>query len=343
MNSGSMSNWALGGVLTVVLATGLSAILISILRPWLRRYALARPNARSSHSEPTPQGGGIAVVIATIVAAWTALSIFGSGDADTTPLPAVFGAAVLMAGVGCLDDIRDLGVAPRMMLQAVAVAIVIYALPDQLHIVPLWPWWVERVLLVIGGVWFVNLVNFMDGIDWMTVAEVVPLTGAMVVIGTLGALPAPGIAVALALGGATLGFAYFNRPVARLFLGDVGSLSIGLILGWLLVLVAGGGHLIAALLLPLYYLADTTITLMRRLTRREPVWKAHRTHFYQLASQNGLTVTSVVGRVFVLNVGLGALAVTTVIWPGKIVDIAALAAGVILVAWILVAFASSGK
>src|SRR4029077_15515318 len=127
-------------------------------------------------------------------------------------------------------------------------------------------------------------VNFMGGIDWMTVAEMVPLTAGLAVIGLLGALPPEGIVVALSLNGAILGFAPFNRPTAKLFLGDVGSLPIGLLTGWLLVLLAGSGHLTAALLLPLYYLADATLTLLRRLSNGERVWQAHRTHYYQRAT-----------------------------------------------------------
>ena len=138
--------------------------------------------------------------------------------------------------------------------------------------------------------WFVNLVNFMDGIDWMTVAEAVPITGAIVVLGLAGIVPSLATLVALALLGAILGFAPFNRPVARLFLGDVGSLPIGLVLGWLLLLLAASGHLAAALLLPLYYLADASITLLLRIARREAVWQAHRSHFYQRAVAGGLTV-----------------------------------------------------
>ncbi len=343
MSHDTANIWAVAGVATVVLAALLSAALIIVLRPWLRRYALARPNARSSHSEPTPQGGGIAVIAATILSAWLAVTFFALGTSTAAPLPAVFGATVLMACVGAVDDIRPVAVVPRILLQALAVAIVIHALPDQLRIVSLLPWWLERVLLVVGGVWFVNLVNFMDGIDWMTLAEVIPLSGALVVIGALGALPAYGVAVALALGGAMLGFGYFNRPVAKLFLGDVGSLAIGLILGWLLVLVAGGGHLIAALLLPLYYLADTTITLLRRLAQREPIWQAHRTHFYQRATQHGRTVIAVVGQVFAVNIGLCALAVMTVLVPGQVSDAAALLGGVMLVAWVLAAFGRTIK
>ena len=95
-----------------------------------------------------------------------------------------------------------------------------------------------------------------------------------------------------------LGFAPFNKPVARLFLGDVGSLPIGLLLGWLLLQLAAKGHLAAALILPLYYLADATITLACRIARGEPIWQAHRTHFYQRATDNGFSVPAIVTRVF---------------------------------------------
>jgi len=333
--------WAVRGAATAVCSAVVCVGLIVILRPVLRRYALAKPNVRSSHREPTPQGGGLAVVAATIAATW--LGIFGFGVSIAPPPAIVLAAVVLMACIGAVDDIRPIEVVPRLLLQALAVAAVIYALPDNLRVVPVMPWWLERILLFVGGVWFVNLVNFMDGIDWMTVVEVVPLTGALVAIGALGALPAYGVVVALALGGAVAGFGYFNRPIAQLFLGDVGSLTIGLILGWLIVLLAGSGHLIAALLLPLYYLADTTITLLRRLARREPIWKAHRTHFYQRATERGFTVIDIVGRVFAVNVGLCALAVMTVIMPGRISGIAAFLAGVALVAWLVIVFARGKK
>ena len=248
-----------------------------------------------------------------------------------------------MAFVGAVDDIRPLDVAPRLLLQALAIGAVIYALPDQLRALPVLPWWLERVVLFLAGLWFVNLVNFMDGVDWMTVAEVVPIAAALVVIGSLGALPLDAVFVALALGGAMIGFAYFNRPVAKLFLGDVGSLPVGLLLGWLLVLLAGTGNLAAALLLPLYYLADATITLVRRLAGRERIWQAHRTHFYQIATDRGFSVLGVVVRVFVVNVCLGALAVATVVVPGKLSDLGAFIAGLLLVAWLLAAFAKGKK
>jgi len=251
----------------------------------------------------------------------------------------VFAAATFIAIIGAIDDIYTISVAPRLLLQTLSIATVIATLPSDFHMVPLLPWWVERALLLFAGVWFVNLVNFMDGIDWMTVAEVVPVTGGLVLIGLLDALPAPGIVVALTLCGAMLGFAPFNRPVARLFLGDVGSLPIGLLLIWLLMLVAGNGHFAAALILPLYYLSDATLTLMRRLLNSEPFWQAHRTHFYQQATDRGFSVFDVVARVFAVNLGLVALAVMTVLVPGRVSAIAALACAAAFVGLLLFSLA----
>jgi UDP-N-acetylmuramyl pentapeptide phosphotransferase/UDP-N-acetylglucosamine-1-phosphate transferase len=334
--------WRIAGGLGLLIAAAFAcSALIVLLRPFLRRYALARPNARSSHTTPTPQGGGIAVVTAAVgltIIIMIAEGMFGP-DMTTRMWP-VFAATVFIALVGAIDDIRTIAVAPRLLLQAISVAVVIAALPADLRVVPMLPWWIERALLLLAGVWFVNLVNFMDGIDWMTVAEAVPLIGGLVLIGLFfGGLPAPAMVVALALCGAMLGFAPFNRPVARLFLGDVGSLPIGLLLLWLLVLTAGSGHLAAALILPLYYLADTTLTLLRRLLDGEPFWQAHRSHFYQQATDRGFSVLEVVARVFAVNLALVALALLTVLVPGRASAITALAASAALVGWLLFVFA----
>jgi UDP-N-acetylmuramyl pentapeptide phosphotransferase/UDP-N-acetylglucosamine-1-phosphate transferase len=144
--------------------------------------------------------------------------------------------------------------------------------------------------------------------------------------------------LAAALLGAMLGFAPYNKPVAKLFLGDVGSLPIGLMLGWLLLMLAGNGHWAAALLLPLYYLADATITLLRRIAAGEPFWLAHRTHFYQRAGDRGFTVSQIVARVFVVNVALAGLAVLTVLVPAPSLSLIALIAGAALVGALLTVF-----
>jgi len=196
--------------------------------------------------------------------------------------------------------------------------------PEAMRIVPALPLAAERILLLVGGVWFVNLVNFMDGLDLMTSAEAVPISAAVVLLGWLGQTPASTMIVAAALCGAILGFSPFNRPVAKIFLGDVGSLPIGLLLGWCLLQLAWHQQFAAALLLPLYYLADATVTLWRRIVRREPFWEAHRSHFYQRAIDNGYSALKVICEVFALNVALAMLAVASI-------DLNSILAGIVLV------------
>ena len=320
------------GLLFLAMAAFGCLILIGLLRPVLVRYALARPNARSAHVTPTPQGGGIAVLGTVVLAAWlgsaalgaegpTALG-FGPGSgfaldaADAWRLWTVLGAAVLVGVVGAVDDIRPLPPLPRLALQLIAMGTAVSALPEGARVLPVLPLAVERLLLVVGGAWFVNLTNFMDGMDWLTVAETVPVAGALSLFWFFGALSAPAGLAMLALLGAVLGFAPFNRPVARLFLGDVGSLAIGLLVAYGLFDLASRGGLAAAVILPLYYIADSGITLVWRLNRGDRVWEAHRHHFYQVAVARGFTVREVLARVFVVNVALACFAAAS-LWQGS--------------------------
>lgn len=332
--------WPWLGLAALVATAFISAGLILAMRPLLLRHALAHPNARSAHSIAIPQGGGIAVIAAVIAVASATIWL----GCHVTPDAAIsFWSALTAAGfltaLGIADDIRAVPVVPRLALQSIAVAAVVFTLPHGFDVIPFLPEAAERTLLFVGGLWFVNLVNFMDGIDWMTVAAMVPTSTGLVLLGLLGALPDTGTLTALALLGALIGFAPFNRPVARLFLGDAGSLPIGLLIGWLLALVAGRSHLAAALLLPLYYIADATLTLLRRLRNGEHILAAHRTHYYQRAVTGGFTVPEVVTRVFCVNLALAALAILSVLAGNMILDLLALACGVGLVLWLLVAFA----
>lgn len=317
-------------LLAVAIAALISALVTWTSRPLLQRYALARPNARSSHRVPTPQGAGIAVIAATLVVA----SVWAAWANIAIPLALVI-ATIVIALVGFADDIVSLPVPVRLVLQAACVGAVVFTAPETARIVPALPLTLERGLILLAGIWFVNLVNFMDGLDLMTVAEVVPVTAALLLLGLLGDLSWPAVLIAATLCGAMLGFAPFNRPVAKVFLGDVGSLPIGLLLGWCLLELAWRGQPAAALLLPAYYLADSTITLFRRIARREPFWSAHRSHFYQRATDNGFTVPRVIGEVFALNLALALLAIVTVRAGSVAITSLGLVAGAIAIAFVL--------
>ena len=321
----------------LVAAAVLSAGIIWAIRPWLLRHALAKPNARSSHRVPTPQGAGIGVIGATLLVAG-AIAVAYADAVNLNVAFVVFAASLFIAIVGFADDIKSIPVLPRLMLQAVAVGAILFTAPGEIRIVPACPLWIERGLLLLAGLWFVNLVNFMDGLDWMTAAEVVPITGAMVALGLFGEFPVSATIVAAALGGAMVGFAPFNRPVARVFLGDVGSLPIGLLLGWCLLQLAWHQHIVAALLLPLYYLSDATVTLVRRVVRGEPFWTPHRSHFYQRATDNGFTVLRVVSEVFALNIGLAALAIASIMARSTAIGVLLLVAGVLATTFVMYRF-----
>lgn len=303
-------------LLLIVLAAGLTFGLCLLLRPLMMRYAMARPNARSSHRQPTPQGGGIAVLAGAFLALGLALAVIPMEASAKQGLIPVMAASALLALVGAWDDIRPLSPALRLPLQFLCVGIVVFhAAPDVRLLPEALPLWAERGLVLVAGAWFVNLVNFMDGIDWITLAGLVPLSGAIALAAGHGIVdPATGLLAAALLGG-LLGFAPFNKPVARIFLGDVGSLPLGLIGAYLLYRLAGSGALTAALILPLYHVMDSTITLFRRLARGEKVWQAHRSHFYQQATDSGFRVIEIVAQVALLNLCLIALAAISIAVP----------------------------
>jgi len=165
----------------IAIAALISALVTWSSRPLLQRYALARPNARSSHRIPTPQGAGIAVIAATLLvaSAWAA-------TANVAIPPALVAGTVLIALVGFADDLLSLPVLLRLVLQAAAVGAVVFTAPETARIVPALPLALERGLILLAGIWFVNLVNFMDGLDLMTVAEVVPVTAVLLLLGWLG-------------------------------------------------------------------------------------------------------------------------------------------------------------
>lgn len=278
---------------------------------WLKTRALAKPNQRSSHTVPTPQGGGIAVVPAALLTAGLAL-VLGGGELPTgaSYLGLVGAAAVALTGVGFIDDMRGLSVGSRLLSQILAVSLAVLLMPSELRVLPpLVPLPIERALLMGAALWFVNLFNFMDGIDLISAVETVAITLGIALLAALGAIPAAYGTIAVALLGAMLGFVPWNAPPARLFLGDAGSLPIGFLLAVLLIHLAAANALAAAIILPLYYLADASITLIRRFVRGERVWEAHRQHFYQRATRNGLTVLETVGYIAALDVVLIALAV----------------------------------
>ncbi|HUU25810.1 MAG TPA: glycosyl transferase [Methyloceanibacter sp.] len=308
-------------VAVVTASAALSAGLIFVLKPLLARHLLSHPNERSSHVAATPVGAGLGV-IASLLAVCTALLLLTPVPPPSL-VPVLAGAAVLTV-VGALDDSHALAVSWRLLAQMLVGIGVVFLLPQNFRLVPdLLPLGVERVLLVLGVVGFVNAVNFLDGLDWMTVAQVVPMTLGVAILCGLGLVPGSIGLLALVLLGATLGFAVFNKHPAQIFLGDAGSLPIGLVLAYMLIYVAEA-HIVSAILLALYTLTDSVLTFSRRLANGERVFSAHRSHFYQRAVTAGLRVPQVTARVFWLGLWLMTLAIAAALSRTLVFDITAL-------------------
>ena len=302
-----------------VLITLTAGLLAALLTWMLVRAALKflvaynvvdRPGRRSSHEGSVPTGGGIAV-IGVILPGWMCLSLITGtlGEIRT-----IVTAAAVLAVISFLDDVRHVPQLARLAAHVIAVALGLTLLPDNALLFDgLLPLWADRLATGVTWVWFINLFNFMDGIDGITGVETVAVAGGLAAALLLMAPGESGdwsrAALAAVLAGAGAGFLVLNWHPARLFLGDTGSVALGYLLGWLLVwsaCVAGLWWL--ALVLPLYYWADATLTLLVRGARGEKVWRAHRQHAYQAAIRAGASHAAVAGFIALLNAAFVLLA-----------------------------------
>ncbi|WP_028620516.1 MraY family glycosyltransferase [Pseudomonas sp. Ant30-3] len=269
------------------------AMLLSLLlTAVLRRYALNRsiidiPNARSSHSVPTPRGGGVAIVLSFLLSL-VFLAILGLQPAAQAV--ALIGSGFLIAVIGFMDDHGHIAARWRLLghfLAAVWVlfwlgglpALILFGFSIDLG-------WLGTALAAVYLVWMLNLYNFMDGIDGLASLEAIcaciGLALSYYLTGQDALMWAP-----LMLTMTVAGFLYWNFPPARIFMGDAGSGFLGIILGALSVQAAwvGSEFFFAWLIMLGVFVVDATFTLIRRLIRGDKVYEAHRSHGYQYASR----------------------------------------------------------
>ena len=313
----------LAGLVAAALAWATTGALRKLLTA---KEILDYPNARSSHAHPTPRGGGIAVM-AVILFGWLAL-----GLAEITPLRLIWpllGLSFGLALVSWADDLRGLSPLLRFAAQLAAVSVALSTVPLGPHFPGPLPLWLAIGSAALAWLWFVNLFNFMDGIDTIAGVETVTIAGGTAVVAAALGLLDGSSWLAAVVAGAALGFLVWNRPPARIFLGDVGSVPLGFLLAWLLLSLAAHGAWAAALILPSYFLADATLTLLRRALRGEKPWHAHREHFYQQAVQKGAGHGRVSVSVAVANLALFACALASL--HSLSAAIAALAASLVIV------------
>lgn len=276
----------------------LAALTALVLSAWLTRrfcdpasrfHILDHPNERSLHSRPTPRSGGVAI-LTSVLAGFFLLALLE----ETGQILAWLGlSTAIMAALSFVDDHRGLSVRVRLLghlacagiLVASGLVLPLVSLPG---VVWEWPAWIGMLFSLLFLLWMINLYNFMDGMDGFAGGMAVIGFGTFALLGHLSGSQ-PFAAVGLVIAAAAGGFLLFNFPPARIFMGDTGSSILGLLAGAMILWAAR--HDIfpfwVGLLVFSPFLVDATITLIRRLLRRERVWQAHKTHYYQRLVQFG--------------------------------------------------------
>jgi len=305
----------------IILALVLSYITTrSILRHAQTLGLMAYPNHRSSHQKITPQGGGGGVVLSTSLVGLLVV-IFFSWDFGFWLL----GLGFMIAVVGFRDDTHHVAAYWRFMIQ-LALAMILLAILGHMPALSLWGNWqltgvLLSIALLFAAVWWINLFNFMDGIDGLAAAQA--LFMLLAIAGLLlwqhGWLwHKPEWFFLLILASAIMGFLWLNWPPAKIFMGDVGSTYVAFVVFAITLYVIKQAYISygTVLILAAVFVTDATVTLLRRMCTGERWYEAHRTHAYQKLSQSWQSHKAVTLFVASINIfWLLPLAAMTIIWP----------------------------
>lgn len=280
----------LTGIISIVAALGVSSWLARrFSNPASRLQILDYPNARSLHAQPTSRAGGIAILGGVVVG----MLMLVSRAPWSNDYLWIGAALATVAGISLWDDLYGSDVAIRLCLHIGGTLFVLQTgVGVNANVLPslglAFPAWLSLSLAVVFLLWMINLYNFMDGMDGLAAGMAVFGFTFFAVLSWQAHLYSFAFASCI-VAAASLGFLIFNFAPARIFMGDVGSASLGLLAGVFSIAGAqlGAFPLWAAILIFSPFIVDATVTLVRRLFRGEAVWQAHRTHYYQRLVQMG--------------------------------------------------------
>jgi UDP-N-acetylmuramyl pentapeptide phosphotransferase/UDP-N-acetylglucosamine-1-phosphate transferase len=304
-----MNNWIIPLAITSVVSFAISLFATKFLIGYLlRKNVLDTPNERSNHKVAVPRGGGLAIV-GTILLMY-GVAGFSHSHIFTENYMLVL-CPLIFAIISFMDDLKPMPARWRFLTQIVMVSgSVVILLDDKLLFQGLLPQWLDHFCIAIGWIWFINLFNFMDGIDGISGVESGSICAGIIGVAALTAYPHANAFLPAIIGFSTLGFLWWNWHPAKIFMGDVGSIPLGYLLGYLLLMLATSGYLAAAVIIPLYYLADATYTITKRLLQRKKIWQPHSEHFYQQAVRAGVKHNIVARQILMVNLCLVGLALS---------------------------------
>ncbi len=297
-------------VLFFLITTSLA--LVTAKKIFFKLGFVDKPNYRSSHKKPIALGAGI--IIIPFIVLYSALNSY------VWDINILFCLSILFF-ISVLDDIKNIKPLPRLFFHFIAMTIYVflYLFPQILQI-----YGYDKTLISILSIalifcmaWFINAFNFMDGINGITSIEIISICLSLIAINfflnkEINVLVFSTLIIVSV-------FCYFNWTPASIFLGDSGSIPLGFITIFLLMELALIGMWVSAIILPLYYIMDTGITLIKRIYQKKKFWKPHKEHYYQQAIQNGLSHSSVCQRLIIINLGLFFLSFSSVIYKNNLI------------------------
>lgn len=298
----SMPLFSTSAVLAILLAVVCSWLLLAAIIPQLRHRMLDQPNARSSHSHPTPRGGGVAFVLVSCIASVLAWINSASSASSLLPLVVAPLLALPLALVGLVDDRHNLPASWRYGVQLATSLVVILVSP---LVAPSVAWLPLLVLLLVAVTAVINFTNFMDGIDGM-------VAGCLAVAMTAAAIKLVAPWPIWALVGSLLGFLLWNWSPAKVFMGDVGSTFLGAVFALLVLQASTWPEALGLLLVATPLLGDACLCVPRRQMAGQRVFLAHRLHLFQRLQQAGWPHA----RVSCLYIAATAVLAFALLWGG---------------------------
>lgn len=294
-----------------------------------------RPSARRAHSKVTPRCGGVSIVLTFC------LGLAVSDKIEHNSFLLSFGIIVpilVVAFISFLDDIWDISILLRLITHIIASGVVLYLFvyPRTLFYNEL-PEWLDYVLSLFLLTTFINIYNFMDGIDGITSVESIHLSATIIILSLLRYDTILHVNLILIMAtlvlGCSIAFIYYNWSPSKIFLGDVGTISLGLIIGLCLVLIAVSEPklFVASFIACLYYIADGVGTILIRITKLEKIWLPHLNHFFQKAVRKNMSHREVATKIAICNFVLMLLSIAALYYPILAIGIAIICVTILLI------------
>lgn len=286
----------------------------------LKQYGMIDfPDARRSHTTVTPRGGGLAFVI-IFALLFPLFEYYSSKEINNSvEILQIF---LPIAIVSFWDDIFHVQIPIRLIVHILcSVLAVMWLIHPTLILQSQLPIYLDLMIGAFALLAFLNIYNFLDGIDGLTASETIYLSITILTLCFLnyGIIPKAKIVIAICVItlGWAFGFLYFNWQPAKIFIGDVGSVSIGFLLGFCLLTVAATNTelFLACIIAPLYYIADGGLTILIRMLKGEKIWEPHLQHFFHKSVSKGRSHKQVVKGIMKCNFWLMIFSISSLYYP----------------------------